>query len=374
MTPALHAIGLAAGAALCGLLGLMQLRVDRTTGGPSGYQILWVIGFLWTFGGFLRYTLPLAGVDATAMSVRIADLLAWSCTILGPLAIGRFLQAGIGETSRAARRFLAVHRRSLVAESHSARLGRRHAPCRSLRELVSTDIFLCGAGRDRDRAAGLSRPSRHRCREIIEAPLVRPRRDPACRRPGHGHLAHHAGVLAARCSARRPQPDQRALGHSLVDTGRGLAGPDSLRGPGAQAQSLAARERGSVGTGQRVRFRAIGIGPGAFDTRERVADAERTACSCARRIFVVDRISPGSAGLRGGGQRLRGIGAADLRTGTTLRTCFADGAIHAAPRRQVGSGRRGCGAGSRAGVDSRSNRTAAPAIASRSPPVTRRVR
>ncbi len=105
MTPALHAIGLAAGAALCGLLGLMQLRVDRTTGGPSGYQILWVVGFVWTFGSFLRYTLPLAGMDATATSVRLADMLAWSSAILGPLAIGRFLQAGIGKT-RASRLFL----------------------------------------------------------------------------------------------------------------------------------------------------------------------------------------------------------------------------------------------------------------------------
>jgi two-component system LytT family sensor kinase len=106
MTPALHAIGLAAGAALCGLLGLMQLRVDRTTGGPSGYQILWVVGFVWTFGSFLRYTLPLAGFDATATSVRLADTLAWSSAVLGPLAIGRFLQAGIG-MSRASRLFLA---------------------------------------------------------------------------------------------------------------------------------------------------------------------------------------------------------------------------------------------------------------------------
>jgi two-component system LytT family sensor kinase len=107
MTPALHAIGLAAGAALCGLLGLMQLRVDRTTGGPSGYQILWVVGFVWTFGSFLRYALPLAGMDANATSVRLADTLAWSSAILGPVAIGRFLQAGIGKTRRASRVFLA---------------------------------------------------------------------------------------------------------------------------------------------------------------------------------------------------------------------------------------------------------------------------
>jgi two-component system, LytTR family, sensor kinase len=104
--PTAHAIGFAAGAALCALLGFMQFRVDRTTGGPSGYQLLWVVGFLWTLGGFLRYTLLLAGVAADASTLRLAGTLAWSSTILGPVAIGRFLQARIGTTTRASRLFL----------------------------------------------------------------------------------------------------------------------------------------------------------------------------------------------------------------------------------------------------------------------------
>ncbi len=103
---ALQAIGMATGAALCASLGLMQFRVDRATGGPSGYQLLWVVGVIWTLGRFLRYTLQLAGWDAEANSVRFAEALAWSCTILGPIAIGRLLQARLGTTSRLARAFL----------------------------------------------------------------------------------------------------------------------------------------------------------------------------------------------------------------------------------------------------------------------------
>ncbi len=102
---ALHAIGLAVGAALCALLGLMQWRVDRATGRASGYQLLWVVGFIWTFGSFLRYSLLLAGAGGEAISVRAAEALSWSSTILGPVAIGRFLQARIGAT-HAARAFV----------------------------------------------------------------------------------------------------------------------------------------------------------------------------------------------------------------------------------------------------------------------------
>jgi len=103
---ALHAIGFAASAALCALLWFMQRRVDRVSGGPGGFQILWAVGFIWTLGNFLRYMLLLAGTGADAMSFRLAGMLAWSCTIVGPLAIGLFLQAGIGTTSRVSRAFL----------------------------------------------------------------------------------------------------------------------------------------------------------------------------------------------------------------------------------------------------------------------------
>jgi two-component system LytT family sensor kinase len=104
--PALRAVGLAVGVALSVLLGLMQRRVDRGAAAPSGYQLLWVIGLLWTLGSFLRHTLPLAGVAADATSVRLAGTLAWACTILGPVAIGRFLQARLGWSSRPAAVFL----------------------------------------------------------------------------------------------------------------------------------------------------------------------------------------------------------------------------------------------------------------------------
>ncbi len=100
----IDAIAFAAGAALCAMLGLIQLRVDR---GASGYLLLWVLGFIWTFGNFLRCALALAGASADSASTRFAEVFAWSCTVLGPVAIGRLLQAGIGTTSRVSRGFLA---------------------------------------------------------------------------------------------------------------------------------------------------------------------------------------------------------------------------------------------------------------------------
>jgi hypothetical protein len=105
------AIAFAAGAALCAMLGLIQLRVDRTgqseDHGVSGYLLLWVLGFIWTFGNFLRCALALAGASPDSASARFAEVFAWSCTVLGPVAIGRLLQAGIGTTSRVSRSFLA---------------------------------------------------------------------------------------------------------------------------------------------------------------------------------------------------------------------------------------------------------------------------
>lgn len=104
---ALNAIGMATGAALCASLGLMQFRVDRATGGRSGYQLLWVVGFIWTLGRFLRYTLQLAGLETDAIGVRLAESLSWSCTILGPVAIGRLVQARLVTTTGRAGAFLA---------------------------------------------------------------------------------------------------------------------------------------------------------------------------------------------------------------------------------------------------------------------------
>lgn len=103
----LDTIAFITGAALSAMLGLMQLRVDRTRGGVSGYLLLWALGFIWTFGNFLRCTLDLAGVGPDAASSRFAESFAWSCTLLGPVAIGRLLQGGIGTTSRLSRNFFA---------------------------------------------------------------------------------------------------------------------------------------------------------------------------------------------------------------------------------------------------------------------------
>jgi two-component sensor histidine kinase len=107
----LDAIAFAAGAALCAMLGLMQLRVDRAgqgeSKGVSGYLLLWVLGFIWTFGTFMRCALALAGASPDSFGARFAESFAWSSTLLGPIAMGRLLQAGIGTTSRASRGFFA---------------------------------------------------------------------------------------------------------------------------------------------------------------------------------------------------------------------------------------------------------------------------
>ena len=105
---ALHAIAFVTGAALSAMLGLMQYRVDRASGRASGYLLLWVLCFVWTFGNFLRGMLNLAGVGPDAVSARMAETFAWSSTLLGPVAIARLLQSGIGTASRAARRFHAL--------------------------------------------------------------------------------------------------------------------------------------------------------------------------------------------------------------------------------------------------------------------------
>ena len=105
---ALDAIAFITGAALSAMLGLMQWRVDRTTGRPSGYLLLWVLGFIWTFGTFLRCALELAGTPPDAASTKFAETFAWSSTLIGPIAIGRLLQGGIGTTGRVSRGFLGL--------------------------------------------------------------------------------------------------------------------------------------------------------------------------------------------------------------------------------------------------------------------------
>jgi two-component sensor histidine kinase len=100
---ALDAIAFVTGATLSAMLGHMQWRVDRATGRMSGYLLLWLLGFSWTFGNFMRCTLELAGASPDSTAAKFAETFAWSCTLLGPLAIGRLLQAGIGSTSRTSR-------------------------------------------------------------------------------------------------------------------------------------------------------------------------------------------------------------------------------------------------------------------------------
>ncbi len=90
------------------MLGLMQLRVDRHVDRASGYLLLWVLGFVWTFGNFLRCALALAGASPDSAGARFAETFAWSCTLVGPIAMGRLLQAGIGTTSRVSRGFLGL--------------------------------------------------------------------------------------------------------------------------------------------------------------------------------------------------------------------------------------------------------------------------
>jgi two-component sensor histidine kinase len=104
---ALDAIAFLTGAALSAMLGRLQWRVDRAARGLSGYLLLWALGFIWTFGNFLRCTLELTGAAADSAASRLAESFAWSCTLLGPMAIGRLLQGGIGSADRVARGFFA---------------------------------------------------------------------------------------------------------------------------------------------------------------------------------------------------------------------------------------------------------------------------
>ena len=114
---ALDAIAFVTGATLSAMLGHMQWRVDRATGRISGYLLLWMLGFIWTFGNFLRCTLELAGASPDSAGARFAETFAWSCTLLGPIAIGRLLQGGIGSTSRDVAKSVRRPGRRLVAES-----------------------------------------------------------------------------------------------------------------------------------------------------------------------------------------------------------------------------------------------------------------
>jgi hypothetical protein len=104
----LDAVAFATGATLSAMLGLMQWRVDRATDRTSGYLLLWALGFVWTFGNFLRGALALAGAAPDSFAARFAETFAWSCTLLGPIAIGRLVQGALAETSRAARAFVAL--------------------------------------------------------------------------------------------------------------------------------------------------------------------------------------------------------------------------------------------------------------------------
>jgi hypothetical protein len=104
---ALDAIAFITGATLSAMLGHMQYRVDRATGRMSGYLLLWLLGFTWTFGNFMRCTLELAGATPDSTAARFAETFAWSCTLLGPLTVGRLVQGGIGSTSRTSKRLFA---------------------------------------------------------------------------------------------------------------------------------------------------------------------------------------------------------------------------------------------------------------------------
>ena len=105
---ALDAVAFVTGATLSAMLGRMQWRIDRPAGHISGYLLLWALGFIWTFGNFMRCALELAGASADSFGAKFAESFAWSCTLLGPTAIGLLLQGAIGTTSRTSKRFFAL--------------------------------------------------------------------------------------------------------------------------------------------------------------------------------------------------------------------------------------------------------------------------
>lgn len=74
-----EAIGFAAGAELCLMLAFLQWRSAH-----RAMIWLWIAGFVWSGGSFVRYMLLLAGVPADAPSAKIALTLAWSVSAFGP--------------------------------------------------------------------------------------------------------------------------------------------------------------------------------------------------------------------------------------------------------------------------------------------------
>ena len=95
-----EAIGFAAGAELCLMLAFLQWRSAH-----RAMIWLWIAGFVWSGGSFVRYMLLLGGVPAEAPSAKIALTLAWSVSAFGPTPM---VQAAMRHMPRPVARFEAL--------------------------------------------------------------------------------------------------------------------------------------------------------------------------------------------------------------------------------------------------------------------------
>lgn len=81
----LQALGFATGAALCGMMAVLQWRSSRLAGGARIHIFFWICGLIWTVPNFVRMALVLAGWPPGAPLLQIAEAIGWSSTSMGPL-------------------------------------------------------------------------------------------------------------------------------------------------------------------------------------------------------------------------------------------------------------------------------------------------
>jgi len=101
----LQALGFATGAALCGLMAVLQWRSSRQAGGARIHIFFWICGLIWTVPNFVRMALVLAGWPPGAPVLGIAEAIGWSSTSMGPL---------IGASAVGARRPAKAGRAALI--------------------------------------------------------------------------------------------------------------------------------------------------------------------------------------------------------------------------------------------------------------------
>jgi two-component system, LytTR family, sensor kinase len=92
----IDALCFAAGAALCLLMGLLQVRAPQAIRGQNGLILLWLCGGIWSASSFVSTMMALQGVAPTSTAARIAGVMAWSSSCIGPFLAMRSVALGLG--------------------------------------------------------------------------------------------------------------------------------------------------------------------------------------------------------------------------------------------------------------------------------------